>query len=306
MRNFLFKMVSVAALSVLGCGDEAPTADVGAVEMTPEPYFEGQRYILADSHANVVRTMRIVGESEPGIAQGFDLDERVSEADDADTCRHGDLVDPEGRAGIDNQLAIIWPLIEPVIGEAVHALLQGAINEGRVLIIMELVGVDDLLNDDDVTLNVYRVTAVPEVGTFGLISPDQTFYYDYDGPLSTVEHAAIVDGEVVAGPVEIQIPLQILDLNYVATVYRGQVRLQIREDGSFEGVIGGGFDVAVWLETLFDTNAEAEARLVAPVFEANADMEKVDGVCTKISVAFKFEGATAFVVRDAEQESASP
>ena len=306
MKHFLFQMACVVALTALGCGDEPPASDVAPTEMTPDPYFEGEKYILADSHANVVRSMRIVGESEPGIALGFDLDGRVSEASDADTCRQPDLVDPEGRVGIDNQLAIIWPLVEPVIGEAVHALLQGAINEGRVLIIMELTGVDDLRNDDDVTLNLYRVSAVPEVGTFGFISPDQTYYYDYEGPLSTVEHAAIVDGEVLAGPVELQVPLRILDLDYVATVYQGRVRLQIREDGSFDGILGGGFDVAEWLETLYATNAAAEAMLVAPVFEGNADMEKIDGVCTKLSVAFKFEGTTGFVVRDAALESDSP
>jgi len=290
-------------MGLYGCGDdEAPTP---TAEMAEEPYFAGGQYILADSHANVVRTMRIVGETAPGVALGFDLDERVSEAGDVETCRHADLSDPEGRAGIDNQLAVMWPLIEPLVGEPVHGLLQQAINQGRVLIMMELAGVDDLQNDDDVTLNVYRATASPEVGNLGYISPDQTFYYNYQMASSVVENAAIIDGELVAGPVEIDVPLKILDLDYIATVYRGVVRLKIREDGTFDGLIGGAFDVQEWIDTLLMTNAAYEAEIVAPVFTTNADLEPVDGTCSLISLAFEFDGTTAFVVRDTEQETAA-
>ena len=237
MRRVLVSLAwSGLTLLVWGCGEDTPAEPAAPAE---SPYFEGEHYILADSHANVVRTMRIVGQSEPGVALGFDLDETVSGDDDVETCRHGDLTDPDGRTGIDNQLAVMWPLIEPLVGEPVHGLLQQAINQGRVLIIMELVGVDDFQNDDNVTLNVYRASATPEVGNLGYISPDQTLYYNYAMKASVVENAAIVDGELVAGPVEIDVPLKILDLDYVATVYRGIVRLKIREDGTFDGLIGG-------------------------------------------------------------------
>jgi hypothetical protein len=160
-----------------------------------------------------------------------------------ESCGHGDLTDPQGRAGVDNQLANIWSSLAPLVGPQVQALLQNAINEGRVLIMFELAGVDDLKNDDDVTLRVYRGLLRPEVGTRGLITPDQTFDFDYASPVSMVEGARIVDGVLEAGPTILQIPIIILDLDIVAQLHYGRVHLDIADDGTFTGYMGGALNV---------------------------------------------------------------
>lgn len=280
--------------------DAAPVvADAAVPDMT---YFEGEAYVLPASHVNVVRQMRFTSLIEPGVALGFDLDEQTTEAGDPESCGHGDLRDPEGREGIDNQLAKMWADLEPLVGEQVDALLQGAINEGRVLIMIELAGVDDLRNDDDVTVNVFRGLLDPQVGTFGLITPDQTFYVDYEKPVSTVKGARLVDGEIVAGPLLLQFPIAILDLDIVADVYQGHLRLKIAEDGTFSGYVGGAIHLPEVIGALLETGAAAETRLVKPMFERNADMDKVDGRCTSMSMGFTFEATTAHVVRDAARE----
>ena len=210
MRSALIVSIALAACGVLGSNDltadatPTATADVVTADATAEapdtsvplelPYFEGQRYVLPGSHANVVKRMRFTALVEPGVALGFDLDSKVSEEGEVESCGHGDLLDPEGNAGIDNQLAKIWSDLQPLVGTQVDALLQGAINEGRVLLMFELEGMDDLKNDDSVTLNVFRGLLDPDVGTFGYIAPDQSFDYDYEKPISTVENVQIVDG----------------------------------------------------------------------------------------------------------------
>lgn len=308
MRRARF-FLPLLSLVCLGCdADAGPSEDPPPTEDAALPdgrYFEGAGYMLPGSHVNVVKRIGVTTMIEPGVTKGFDLDGRTSDYTDEESCRHGDFVDPDGREGIDNQLAAIWSDLYPLVGEAVEALLQGAINEGRVLVMMELVGVDDLVDDDDVTFNVYRGLLDPEIGTFGFIAPSQTFYYDYDSPISTASNMAIVGGELVAGPVQLQLPINILDLDIIANIYGGFVRMQIAGDGTFTGYIGGAFSLDEILSALLQTGAAAETRLVAPIFENNADMGYEDGVCTLISVGFEFEGTTAFVVRDAERDAAA-
>ena len=283
-----------------GSGDAGGSGD--APDVDDRTYFEGEQYMLEDSHVNVIRQFEITGLVEDGIANGFDIDQQVTEPGDPMHCNHGDLVDPDGREGIDNQLASIWSSLEPLIGEQTRALLQGAINEGRVLIMVELVGVDDLQNDDSVSLNVFRGLLDPDIGNKGLIAPDQTFYLDYDNPISSFDDVQIVDGEVIAGPFELLLPLQILELDIVANVTNAWLRFDIHDDGTFHGVIGGAFDLPQMFDAITMTGAEAEAELVRPIFESNADLGFSGGECTQLSAAFGIEGTTGFVVRDAALE----
>ena len=169
----------------------------------------------------------------PGVSGGFDLDDVNSTEPVEDSCYTIDSVDAEGNPGIENQLAYSWTDLEGLVGEATQGLIQGAINEGRFLIMLELEGVDDLQNDDDVTVHILRGVADPDIGTKGLIAPDQTFYADENASSSMVEHAKIVNGTIEAGPVEFTVPINILDANFGMLVRSGKVRIHIQPDGSF-------------------------------------------------------------------------
>ena len=266
------------------------------------PYFEGEHYVKPKTHVNIVQRFQFLELEDEGVARGFDLDGVMSEEGDEQGCGHADFVSPEGREGVDNQLAELWATLAPLVGEQVHALLQNAVNEGRVLVMLELEGVDDLQNDDDVTLNVFRGVARPLVGTQGLISSDQTFEYDYESPTSSIGGLEIKDGELIAGPLELNIPITILSLDIIAKIEFGRVHLTLNEEGEMSGYLSGAMNVPELSEALINTDAEREARLVVPFFERNADMVPVDGVCTYISMGLAFEATRAYVVRDLAQE----
>lgn len=277
--------------------------DAGGTEVSPdESYFVGEEYVLVASHANILRQILFTGELEPGVAEGFDLDGRTSPAGDSESCGHGDLVSPDGRTGIDNQFAVLWAAIKPLVGEQVEGLLQGAINEGRVLVIAELEGVDDLQNDDSVSFNLYRAILDPDIGTQGLIAPSQTYWYDYEAPLSRAENVAIVDGEVTAGPLRLELPIEILQLDIILPLEGAYIRFKIDDTGAFEGFFSGAIHIPSVIGAVLETGAAAEAELVRPIFEANTDMQRIDGVCEMMSATFGFEGTTAFVIRDAAME----
>lgn len=293
MRSLRWALPLLPLALFVGCGDEDATP-------APDPYFTNGGQLVEDAHSNVVRRFEFLGVDEPGVALGFDLDGRVSDGDDRETCGKKDFTDPEGRTGIDNQMARIWSIIEPLIGTQVQALLHGAINEGRFLLLIELVGADDMKDATGVDLNIFRGTLSPQVGTTGLLAPDQTVYFDTEFPSSTVKDVSIVDGMVEAGPVEFQLPIDILEANFIMRVFDGRLRFTINDDGTFEGIIGGVVNVRDVLDEVLATDAYEEAALVAPIFEANADLAPVDGKCTNFSMAFRFEGTTAFVVRPPE------
>lgn len=309
---------AAAWLLVAGCGSDtvSPSADAGGSDVDagdanvgPDLVTDGGAYfadggmMLEAAHANVIRRIVFEGEVEPGVARGFDLDGVTSPEDDEASCGHGDLVSPDGREGIDNQLALLWEVIEPLVGVQVQELLQGAINEGRVLVVAELDGVDDLSADDDVTFRLFRVQLDPDIGTFGLISPSQTYYFDYDAPISEAQGVSIVDGRVTAGPVRLDLPINILELDIILPLEDALMQFTIAEDGTFSGIFSGAIYLPDVIDALLNTPAAEETRLVAPFFEAYADMDPVDGQCQRMSATFGFEGTTAYVVRDQARES---
>ena len=91
---------------------------------------------------------------EDDVVDGFNLDGEVSAAGDQETCGHGDFVNADGVEGVDNQLGRLWGLMSTAVGAA-EGLLQGAINEGRFVMAVELSELDPL-NDDNVNLSIYR------------------------------------------------------------------------------------------------------------------------------------------------------
>ena len=91
------------------------------------------------------------GREEPsGISLGDNIDQQVSDGQDPSSCYQSDLSSPDGEEGIDNQFAKIIPLIEAVGGEAIEGLAQGIINQGRLLMMLQLTALDDEdLSEDD-------------------------------------------------------------------------------------------------------------------------------------------------------------
>jgi hypothetical protein len=291
-------LLTFGFVALVACGDSSGPAEEPAATGPFSEFFDDGGYLLSDSHAVVIRDIRFFGEDDDGALEGFDLDNTVSEAGNTQTCGHPDSTDAAGQTGIDNQLGVIWNyLIGPLVGEATHALINGAINEGRLLMAVELEGVDDLKNDDDVSLTFFRATGDPYVGTFGYLAPSQTYMVDQEFPSTTIHNLQIVDGVLTAGPVEFQVPVDVLDEFFIVTVSAGKVRLTIHEDGSATGLLGGIIDVLTLLEEGYQTNAADEFRLVTPLFLDNTDMMPNDeSGCDGMSAAFQFSATTGFIV----------
>lgn len=296
-------------LTLIACGENSGVPSIENPDMTvpnespSSSYFENNGFQLVDSHANILRRFSMTAPDENGHVAGFNLDGQDTPDGDPAHCGKGDFTDAEGRTGIDNQFADLWEVVEPLVGEATEALIQGAVNEGRILMTIELEGVDNFQNDDEVYVHIFRGRMTPDIGNLGLISPNQTIYVDESFPSPEPVRASIVNGHLEVNQTVIYLPVDILDAYFEMRIDNASLRMRIADDGSFEGYFGGIVDLDYVFSELLQTNASQEAELVQPIFYTYADMNKSEDGCSHVSAAFGFSGTPAFVVRYPESTS---
>ena len=252
--------------------------------------------VLERSQASLIRQYEIPL-VEDDVVDGFNLDGEVSAAGDQETCGHGDFVNADGVEGVDNQLGRLWGLMSTAVGAA-EGLLQGAINEGRFVMAVELSELDDPLNDDNVNLSIYPLDISPEVGTFGLISPNQTGSLLRPELMTTIENLKLENGRVQASGFDYKLPVDVLELQFLMSIQNGAIDLNLTEEGGSYGVLAGALDVEQFLYELHQTDASDEAAFADPLIRTNADMGMVDGECTLFSMTFNFDAVPVYVLRD--------
>jgi len=269
----------------------------GASTSTEVPEPEGPKRMLV-----VFDTLSFTEIAEDGTAPGFNLDGVVSDADDKGSCGQPDYVSPEGVEGIDNQLAKLVPLFELFGIGAASAYIQGAIEEGGLLILLQVDGVDSIENDDEVTVMVRTGAGNPLLGTDGKLLTGQTFHLHPETPDSFAQTAYIEDGVLHAGPFDARLPVVVLGMQYELTFYGALLRAEWTYDGSLHGGLLGG---AATLDDLYGIGETAAADdgsvlpAIKAVVEGAGDLEpNEDGECQKMSAAMAFTGVSAFYFPD--------
>jgi dienelactone hydrolase len=110
----------------------------------------------------------------PGTVDGVDLDGIASRRDapGANECAHDDFVGPAGQPGIDLSY---WRAVGCVRGfqhgEIADVVVDQAVRDGSMTILIELRGVDDPRNDDSVRAQIFASTDPPPVGADGSVLP---------------------------------------------------------------------------------------------------------------------------------------
>ena len=230
------------------------------------------------------------------VVDGFDLDGRVSSPGDPMGCRQGDFTSPEGVPGVDNQIARLLPVVDSMTGGAFDGLIQGAVNNGQLLVAVSLDRVDDLRDDQCVTVNFQRVAGMPFVGSDMRIDPGQTFDLMRDQPVSRVE-GRIRGGVLEAGPFALALPITALDARFTLNLRGARVRARVRDDGGLAGIVAGGVSIAEFSETIRGlTIRQEEMAAFTGALRLFADLEPdANGACTQISMGMNFDARPAFV-----------
>jgi hypothetical protein len=252
-----------------------------------------------ETYAGIITKLGFARAISADASPGFDLDSRVSDGSDYLSCGKKDFKDPEGREGVDNQVAILLPEVEKLVGNAVDGLIQGSINDGQLVILYEMENVEDLTNDACVNFGVsIGVKKRPTLGTDGVIEAYQTFELDPQAERSHVTGGRIENGVLSAGPFLLSIPIAIFDVAFVLHVRGSHFRFAIDEEGMSHGHMGGGVVPQELLDGVADGDGLGDILpQIKVALEANTDLAYDDetGKCGELSATLEFSGAPAFI-----------
>lgn len=239
---------------------------------------------------------------------GFDLDGFASTAaaPGANACAHDDEQGPAGERGIDNRL---WSVLGCIKGYArggtIDEFAIANIREGQRTILVRLSGVDSLEHDDEVVLGVYSSPDPVLVDGQGAMMDRASLSITSDPRHRSETRARIENGIVEAGPFDLRLDFKGQFLAAEYALRDARIRLELAEDGTMTGQLGGYWDV----EQFYDIYARQASRLGAFTVgfrcpgmygavkrQADAYPDPATGACTAISTAFRLKGIPAFVI----------
>ena len=206
------------------------------------------------THSVVLAEVALVANAaEDGSVVGLNLDDRVDDMPAPETCNKVDFTDPNGVPGIDNQLSLFGPTLS-LFGGDPAALIQGAINEGSLLILLEFEGIDSFDNDDDVTVRLHFGEGPTDVGNDGLLVPGQSFDIKEGTASVEMRRQRIVDGHMDASSFETVLPVAVLAQRFNLPIFAGRLSIDFDADtGEVTGTLGGAVPVQTLIDDLLAT-----------------------------------------------------
>lgn len=233
------------------------------------------------------------------VAPGFDLDHKVTTTPDPDSCGMLDLVAPDGTPGIDNQLSLLIPVVEKQFGNAVDGIISGAINDGRLLIALDLANVSTTTDSRGVDMEVKLAQGKPSVGTDGALDAFQTFDLKRDGQIvSPASNGTFANGTFTIGPFPLHIPIAIFDVAFTIYIRDAIIRFTVDDNGDAVGLLGG----SISMEEVADgvKNGAGVAPLLPQIrgvglLFADMGLDPDSGKCSLLSAALAFKARPAFL-----------
>lgn len=251
------------------------------------------------SQAYIITALGFTREMTRGVAPGFDLDGRVSLKPEDASCGKLDLTDPQGQQGIDNQLALFIPEIEKRFGNAVDGIIQGAINDGRLLIMFDMKGIENTEDDACVNMDVKLAQGKPALGTDGTVEAWQTFdLRTVDQKISTATMGTFKKNVFNIGPFDLTIPIAIFDVAFMVNMRDARIKFTLDEDGNAEGLLGGGVSIDEIADGV--QNGAGLADIIPQIralgkLASDLGYDEEQGVCRLMSATLSFKARPAFV-----------
>jgi hypothetical protein len=284
----------------------ASFADKGGVNAKALPY-------RGPDEMNVTLLPGIV--ADPGflapradVVRGFDLDgDDGAGSPPPQTRPHPNYVSPDGRRGIDNQLFTIQGCIVGLRRNGFRPTLSNEMRRaGGLAMIVEISGIDDARNDDDVDVTVlYSTDPIRRDGASKLILPDYTFRVNTAPEFSKAFarfKGRLVDGVVTTAPIA-RFYLRDSPVSSTTTFTNARLRIELKADGTMTAVLGGYMDwreylanaTSKWSDYEFTIGYEIPGLYNAVRRAADGLKDPATGEFNGISAAYELEGVAAFI-----------
>ncbi len=237
---------------------------------------------------------------------GIDIDGITSQAQSplAGECAHDDFSGETGEAGLDYQL---WRAIGCIRGfqegEIADIVVGGAVREGSMTILFEV----SEEAGAGIAVRAFASEEKPPTGANGSVLPFATLsVHEDDRYHSTIGEGEMVDGVIVAGPMDLRLRLNIQIVEGDLTFRNATIRMEEHEDGSVTGVILGFQEIDEVYEIFGRQAGRAGAEALSYTCtglwsalrsQADGDYDPQTGSCSSVSVAYRFEAIPAFVVQ---------
>lgn len=251
----------------------------------------------------VISVLQIPAEAG-GVAPGFNLDATDSgptgSSSPTATCEEFTVdftsaLDP-GHVGVDSIFSMLVPTVEALLDPAmcggsttgcVDRGIAQSIAGGSLLLLIEIDGVDSVVNDPDVTVGLY-LGAVPGGGPplldgAGRLAPGQTFATA--SAIGVPVRSDIFLGRVRVLPGTITLPMSTTGIPLPSTIANAELRADVALDGLSNGHLGGSTPVS-WFVAEAERLSPGSGATVEPILEAYADIDPTAAdpfVCADVS-----------------------
>ena len=258
-----------------------------------------------------------------GPSYGLDLDGRVSTGDGKaalKSCRHAEFVGRDRRPGIDNQFYRVVGCTRGFRKEGILAqqTFGTEIRNGTWAVLFELSGVDDVRNDEDVTVSLFssQDPAPYAGGTTPMpyrslsVSPDPRFWATAKG--------RIKNGVLTTSPADFRFlitqahPSQGYPQREVY-LKGSRLELKLTADGNAEGTLAGYHDLKSYEDNFIRYKGHVAfssgssftmkyscASLQSALWKHADGYPDETGRCSAISTAFTIKAIPAFVIKNSQ------
>lgn len=245
---------------------------------------------------------------EGKISYGMNLDGNVDGSSTPKTCSHENFTSPAGEPGIDNQM---YRLLGCIYGWRDSGYIETNANgelrdTSQGVILIEVTGVDDEMNDENVTVRMHRANDILPKDSAGNILPYAS-YRTHDIPgYGLPAKGRIENGVLKTDPIEAFLP-NYANLNHSEIHLKDmQLRLDLNaSETRAKGMIAGYRDFDnFWSyfrkgEYLSVTGQfSCPAVYVAAKELADGFPDPETGECTALSSSYDIEAIPAFIIRE--------
>jgi hypothetical protein len=255
---------------------------------------------------------------EGKTSYGMDLDGTADGSATPKSCKHENFTGVDGTPGVDNQL---YRLLGCVYGFRSYGQYEANENENRKsngngMTLIEITGVDDTRNDDDVTVNFYRAIDQYTLDSQGRFVPFAS--YRIDAPGGKPRYSSTLKGRIKGGVLttdsgDVHLPFY-GNYTYMNHLFRDmRMRLEIAPDlASAKGMTAGYFDLEqlmFYIGGLGPISSTAISNCpsiyVAAHQIADGYPDPKTGQCTALSSAHNFSAVAAYIIHPQSAATAS-